>query len=942
MKISIVYQASLNAVKELQMRREQQLLFIALALCLLVSSKLSAAEPKKVVAVEGITEYSLDNGLKLLLFPDDSRPTVTVNMTVLVGSRHEGYGEAGMAHLLEHMVFKGTPTHPNVPKALRDRGASFNGTTNADRTNYFETLPATDDNLEFAIRFEADRLVNSFVRREDLISEMTVVRNEFERSENSPQNLLGNRMMAAAFDWHNYGKTTIGNRSDIERVPIENLQDFYRRYYQPDNAVLIVAGKFDEAKALEYTQKYFGAIPRPARKLNTTYTEEPSQDGERRVELRRVGDVAIVAACWHIPAASHEDSAALEVLDSILATPPSGRLYKALVETKLATSVYAGADSRHDPGVFDVLADVRKEQSLDEVRDVTFKTLDDLVAGGVTEEEVERAKRSFLNARRQSALNTSSLAVSLSTWVAYGDWRLYFLHRDRVEQVTPAEVQRVAAKYLVTSNRTVGYFIPAEAPSLITIPPTPELPPLLADYKGRPPVAQVEVFDYTYDNIEARTKRATLPSGIKVAALPKPTRDEAVNLSLTLRYGTAENLRDLREAATILPTLMNRGTKKLSYQELRDEMNRLDVQVIAGGGGVSGHGRSGGGSPGVISFSVRAKRSSLPDALDLLRQVMREPALEERELETIKPGRIAAREEERTDPDSLALDHLLRTLSPYPKDDVRSNLTPDEQIEQIKAVTIDQVRRVHQEFLGAKEGELVIVGDFDLEATLKQMDELLDDWQPKQEYARIPRKAHLDVPGGKHSILTPDKANANYMAGLSMAMDDRDPDYAALVIGNYIFGGGSLSSRLGDRIRQKEGLSYGVGSSFSVSTEDKLARFSVMAICNPANIGKVESAVLEELDLLLKDGVTADELEKAKQAWLQSRELSRSSDSYIADRLQRSLRVGQSLVEYDAEVEKKVAALTPEQVQAALKKHVDPKRLVIVIAGDFGKSAGEK
>src|SRR5262245_26083892 len=182
-----------------------------------------AAEPRKVAAVEGITEYQLDNGLRLLLFPDPSRPTVTVNMTVLVGSRHEGYGEAGMAHLLEHMVFKGTPTHSNVPKALRDRGAQFNGTTNSDRTNYFETLTATEDNLEFAIRFEADRLVNSFVRREDLLSEMTVVRNEFERSENSPGNLLGKRIMSTAYEWHNYGKTTIGNRSDIERVPIDNL-----------------------------------------------------------------------------------------------------------------------------------------------------------------------------------------------------------------------------------------------------------------------------------------------------------------------------------------------------------------------------------------------------------------------------------------------------------------------------------------------------------------------------------------------------------------------------------------------------------------------------------------------------------------------------------------------------------------------------------------------
>src|SRR5712692_415495 len=250
--------------------------------------------PRKIAAVEGVTEYRLANGARVLLFPEMSRPTVTVNMTVLVGSRHEGYGETGMAHLLEHMVFKGTPKHPDVPKALRDHGASFNGTTNVDRTNYFETLPANDENLEFAIRLEADRLVNSHVKREDLISEMTVVRNEFERGENIPQSILMQRIHAAAYEWHNYGKSTIGNRSDIERVPIENLQAFYKKFYQPDNVVLIVAGKFEEAKALALVARHFGAIPRPTRKLDPTYTEEPPQDGERFVTLRRVGDVSAV------------------------------------------------------------------------------------------------------------------------------------------------------------------------------------------------------------------------------------------------------------------------------------------------------------------------------------------------------------------------------------------------------------------------------------------------------------------------------------------------------------------------------------------------------------------------------------------------------------------------------------------------------------------------
>ncbi len=919
------------------MRRACSLTALAAVAFTISFSSAAAAEPRKVATVEGITEYQCDNGFKVLLFPDPSRPTVTVNMTVLVGSRHEGYGEAGMAHLLEHMVFKGTPTHTNIPKALRDRGAQFNGTTNSDRTNYFETLTATDDNLEFAIRFEADRLINSFVRREDLISEMTVVRNEFERGENSPENLLGKRMMSAAYEWHNYGKTTIGNRSDIERVPIDNLQDFYRRYYQPDNAVLIVAGKFDEAKALKYVEQYCGSIPRPERKLNTTYTEEPPQDGERKVELRRVGDVGLVEAVYHIPSASHEDFAPLEVLESILSTPPSGRLYKSLVETKKASRASAGAYAQHDPSVFDITLEVRKDNSLDEARDIMLATLDDVIAKGVTEEEVERAKRSFSNDRRQEALNTSRLAIGLSSWVAMGDWRLYYLHRDRVEKVTPADVQRVAAKYLVPSNRTIGYFIPSDTPDLVTVPANPDLKALVAEYKGRPPVATVEEFDYSFTNVEKRTARSKLPTGIKVALLPKPTRDEEVTLALTLKYGNAESLRELREASSLLPGLMLRGTKKLTYQQLRDEVNRLDVQIGLGGFGGGRGGGGGGGSAGTASFSVRARRRTLPAALDLLRQILREPALDANELETALQPRIASLEESRTDPQSLAGDHLSRTLSPYPSDDIRYNTTPDEQIARLSAVTIDQVRRVYGEFLGATEGELVVIGDFDPQPTLAQITELLAGWKSNHTYARIAPQAFLDVPGGKHSILTPDKANVVYTAGLTIAMDDQHPDYPALMLGNAIFGGSSLASRLGDRVRQKEGLSYSVGSGFTAGSEDKVARLSIGAICNPGNIGKVEAAVIEELERLLKDGITADELAKARQGLLQSRELARSSDAFVMSRLDRSLRLDQTLA-YDAAFDEKLAALTADDVLAALKEHIDPKRLVIVIAGDFAKS----
>lgn len=900
-----------------------------------ISFAAETSPPKKVASVEGITEYQFENGLRLLLFPDNSQSKISVNMTVLVGSRQEGYGETGMAHLLEHMVFKGTPTHTNIPKALNEHGAQFNGSTSTDRVNYFETLTATDENLEFAIALEGDRLVNSFIRKEDLDSEMTVVRNEFERGENSPGSVLMKRIEAIAYDWHNYGKPTIGNRSDIERVPIENLKAFYKKFYQPDNIILIIAGKLDETKTLALVQKYFGSIPRPTRTLDHSWTEEPAQDGERLVTLRRVGDLASVGVAYHIPAGPHEDMPALQVLGNILSTRPSGRLYKTLVETKKAADASAFADRQHDPGLFAGSADVPRDGSLDEVRDLLIFTIEAVGTNGVTGEEVNRAKTTILKQREMAAADTAQIGIQLSEWAAEGDWRLYFLNRDRIEQVTPEKVQAAAAKYLVRNNRTVGIFIPAEKAERIVIPPTPDVAALVADYKGRAQISEGEAFDPTPENIESRVTRSELPAGIKVTLMPKKSRGEEVHLTLTLHYGNEENLKGLESAAGFLGDLMMRGTKQMSYQQIRDELDRLTASLGSGAGRRGGRrGGGGGGTAGGLSFSIQAKRDNLPAVLEILRQVLREPLLPKDEFEIMKSERLSGMEQMKTEPAMLAPRLLQRTLSPYDKNDVRYIPTIDESIERLKGTTYDQVAQIYREYLGSQEGELTIVGDFDTNACLPVLKTALADWKAAKPYARIANPIKTEVAGARLQINTPDKANATYIAGVIFPLRDDDADYPALLMGNYIFGGGSLSSRLATRVRQKEGLSYGVGSGLGVSAQDKRASFSISAIVNPKNLGKLETCVQDELDKLLREGVTADELEKARQGFLQSEKVGRSSDPALAGSLGGLRYLGRTMT-WDAELEKKIAALTPDQVNAALRKHIDPKKLVAVAAGDF-------
>ncbi|MEQ1518880.1 MAG: pitrilysin family protein [Usitatibacteraceae bacterium] len=428
------------------------------------TASVKVAAPEKLSSVEGITEYKLANGLRVLMYPDQSKPTVTVNVTYMVGSRHENYGETGMAHLLEHLLFKGTPKNPGIDKEFNKRGMRINGSTWLDRTNYFELFQATDENLSWALQMEADRMVNSFVAKKDLDSEMTVVRNEYERGENSPFQVLLKRSQSIAYDWHNYGNSTIGNRSDIENVKIENLQAFYRMYYQPDNAVLLVAGKFDEAKTLQLIAQNFGAIPKPTRVLPKLWTVEPTQDGERSFVVRRKGDVQIVALSYKSPSGLHEDSDAIGMMNFALSDSPTGRLHKALVETGKATQVVGFPLTGSDNSLHLIGAVVKKGEAIAPVQAELTQLVEEFYKTPMTAEELTRAKKSFANDAERTLNNHENIGVQMSEYIALGDWRLFFHARDRAENVTAEQVSAVAAKYYKRDNRVVGLFQPEDAP----------------------------------------------------------------------------------------------------------------------------------------------------------------------------------------------------------------------------------------------------------------------------------------------------------------------------------------------------------------------------------------------------------------------------------------------------------------------------------------------
>ncbi len=542
--------------------------------------------------------------------------------------------------------------------------------------------------------------------------------------------MLRERVEATAFLWHNYGKSTIGSKEDLERVPVERPAAFYHKYYRPDNAVLVITGRLDESKTLQFVADTFGKIARPKAPVEQTYTVEPAQDGERYVELRRVGQGQEVVLAYHGPAAGHPDSAALQVLSGILSGGGGGRggrggrggggggegrLAKALVDTKIAESASMNASQLHDPGLIFLTANLNKDQSLDAARKALVDVLADVLKNPPTKEEVDRIRTGLLRNLERSLSDPQSIATgALNAAISQGDWRLMFLQHDRLEDVSPSDVLRVAQAYFKASNRTVGYYIPDVAPDRTVIPATPDLESLLANYKSKVTVSQGERFDPTPANIESRVVRSKLANGMKVVVLPKETANNMVLATIELRFGDATSLKGQNAAAQFAGSLIQRGgTKTHTRQQLQDEMRKLDANItVSGGGGAGGGGGRGGrgggfgGGGGVSSananISVPAK--NFAPAMRLAAEMLKEPAYPETEFELARTQRLKNLENVPTEPTQLATELLQRHLTPWTKGDVLYSPTREEQIVELQKVTLDDVKKFHDRFYGANFG----------------------------------------------------------------------------------------------------------------------------------------------------------------------------------------------------------------------------------------------
>lgn len=885
-----------------------------------------AETPQFISNTEGIKEYSLSNGVKVLLISDPSQSNAIVNIVYNVGSKHEGYGEKGMAHLLEHMLFKSTKKLGDIKKMLSDKGGNANGTTWYDRTNYYEVFPSNDENLKWFLEMEADRMVNATILQSDLDKEFSVVRNEFEIGENNPGSVLMERVISAAYLWHNYGNSTIGSKEDVERVKAVTLRKFYEKYYQPDNATLIVAGKFDEKKALEYISQYFSVIPKPARVLETPYTVEPAQDGERFVELKRSGDSKVIGALYHTAPFADKDYVALDALQEILTADPSGYLYKAMIDTKKAASVYGYQPLVRDASFMYFGLDVPADKDLKSTENEFRAALDKISTTKYTEQDVSRAKAKLLKQLENIKNNTIGFAINLTEIIGAGSYKLGFIYRDAVEKLTIADVQKVAEKYFRTNNRTVGIFIPSKDEVRVkNIEYTnDQIAALTKDYKGKSLEKEAAPFEASIKNLKANLTEGKLSNGMKYGLIKKDIKGGKVLGSFKFPVSNAKDLNGKSDVGSLMAQVLKTGTKTHTKEQIQDMLDQWKSNINFGFSGQT------------LFVNFSTYKDSLPKVTALVKEILTESIFPEAELAKTINEYNTYLESSLNDPQTMAFTEIEKITENYPKESIYYTASTQEQIDNNKKVKREQLVDFYNKILGANNGVGTVIGDVDGKTVSGLLESTFGNWNSKSTYEFIKPELFATKKQDKDYI-TPDKENAAAVGKISFSMDRKSPDYPAFVIANEMLGsGGFLTARIPTRLREKEGISYGAGSYVNIPIDNNVASWAWYAFFNPTKKDAVNKALKEEVNKAVKDGFTEEEFKSNLTSWLNSRKTGLGNDNTLMNLVNSQLQYGQSLDEYDA-LEAKVSALKVSQVNEVLRKYISEDKLTSVFAGDFNK-----
>ena len=903
----------------------------------------------------GISEYTLStNDLSVLLLEDHSTPVLTFMVTYRVGSRNEVTGTTGATHLLEHLMFKGSANfHPGIGKGFDTLMDSIGGTNNAttwlDRTNYYENLPS--DQLELAVQLEADRMRNLLLREEDRQPEMTVVRNEFERDENDPASVLDKEVTANAFLAHPYHHPTIGWRSDIEKVSIEKLREFYDTFYWPNNATITVIGDFQAATALRLLRHYFGGIGRSPKPIPQLYTEEPPQSGPRRIIVKRPGEVGVVQIAHKTPPALHPDHAPLEILAAILSEGKTSRLYRAMIDSNLAISADASKGFAHDQFLFNTTAMLAPGTTHEQAEKALLAEIEKVKRDGVTPAEVERAINKLLAGIAYRRDGSSAMADELNEAIAVGDWTYYVRLLDRLKGVKAADVHRVAKTYLNEDQSTTGWFVPQAEPSP-DAPRTgsryheigdneksaarrphyyrdPELPAVETSQIGRAPrrdagTASAQSPPQSSPAEIAPKVRRRVIAGLDVVTLATAIQD-VVTIRGVVPAGDVFNPPTNSAIADLTAGMLDKGTVK------RDKFAVAEILEQAGATLNFGTGTH------MLNFSAKCLRKDLPAVIELWAEQLRTPRFDPEEFAKLRKQFVGRHRRNMEDTDFRAEGTFARAI--FPPGHPNRPPTDEKYLADIESATLDQLKSFHASHYGPMSARLIAVGDVDDNAIDQALNQALRGWSGGRPLPKATQATAITAPRIER-VNMPGKTSVTFVIGQPSGLRHGDPSYQPMHFATAVFGSGFFSARLPDIIRNREGLTYGIGAALHSDTYADGA-WSIQGTFAPELLEKGTASTLRELRRFAQDGLTADELKTFKVTLTGSHKVSLATTGGLASALLNALQRGYG-PEWVDEFPRRVDALTLEEVNRSIKQFIDPSKMVTVLAGSLLGPAPEK
>jgi len=880
-----------------------------------------------VKTVGSIDEYTLSsNGLQVLLLPEHSSPTLTFMVTYRVGSKNEVTGTTGATHILEHLMFKGTTQRDrskgnNVDQLLERTGARYNATTWLDRTNYYENLAS--EHLAAVADMEADRMRNLLLREEDRRTEMTVVRNEFERGENSPIQSLYKEIYQSAFVAHPYHHSTIGHRSDIEKVSIEKLREFYDTFYWPDNATVSIVGDFQPAQALAIVKKSFGVYPRSPQPIPAMYTEEPAQTGARRVTVKRAGQLGVVAIAHKIPAATHPDYPAVTLLSAILADGKNSRLYKAVTDKNLSTGVEADAGFNSDPTLHIIFAPLAPGVKHIDVENAIVQEVETLKRDGVSESELKAAIAKTLADSAFKRDGSFAVAGNLNECIAAGDWSLFYSLDAAAQKVSVADIKRVAQHYLNEDQSTTGWFLPTAAGGLAALSTSksnfiPAGGPSYyrdpgVDAPGLAQVAAPGVGGASGAMITSNVRRSKI-AGIDVIAYPTGVKN-VITVRASLPAGRALGGKGNPSIPMLTGMLLDQGTQKRDKFAIAEELEAVGASIDFRVG------------VDLLEISAKSLKKDAPLLLSVIAEQLRTPAFSEDEFAKAKQQYAGALQRRLESTDFRASDAFTRAV--YSETHPNRNPAPEALLAAIGTATLDDVKAFYKAHYGPAHMTLVMTGDLDistLHATIRQS---FSGWSGGASVARI-AKAEVTQAPQEQLVAMADKTSVSVILGQASGLRYSDPDYQALRIATAILGSG-FTGRLMANVRDKEGLTYGIDANLA-NDMFRAGDWKISASFSPALLDKGIASTKHQLERWYEAGATAEEIESRKSNLIGSFKVNLATTGGMADALLAAVNRGYDVRWLD-EFPVKINAISDKQVNGVIKKYLKPDHLVLIKAG---------